>query len=73
MTLRDFLREGPFALTMSSGFFGFYAHTGFPTVLEDQGFLPKRISGSSAGALVGSSWAAGMDAPVLAQELEARR
>ena len=37
---------------MSSGFFSFFAHTGFLTVLEDEGLLPTRVSGSSAGALV---------------------
>lgn len=69
-TLRDYLAEGPFALTMSSGFFAFFAHTGFMTVLEDEGFLPARISGSSAGALVGGAWASGLDAPLLGGELE---
>ena len=38
-------------------------------MLEDEGILPKRVSGSSAGALVGASWAAGVDAPRLAEEL----
>jgi NTE family protein len=69
-TLRGWLAEGPFALTMSSGFFAFYAHTGFLSALEDSGLLPTRVSGSSAGALVGASWAAGVDAPRLAEELE---
>jgi NTE family protein len=55
---------------MSSGFFSFFAHTGFLTVLEDEGLLPSRVSGSSAGALVGAAWASGLDAPVLADELE---
>src|SRR5688500_9666487 len=55
---------------MSSGFFSFFAHTGFLTVLEDEGLLPSRLSGSSAGALVGAAWAAGLDAPLLAGELE---
>src|SRR3954470_8125789 len=68
-TLRDYLREGPFALAMSSGFFSFFAHTGFFTVLEDEGLLPARISGSSAGALVGGAWAAGMSARALGREL----
>lgn len=68
-TLREWLREAPFALTMSSGFFAFFAHTGLLTVLEDEGLLPMRVSGSSAGALVTASWAAGLDAPVLADEL----
>ena len=55
---------------MSSGFFSFFAHTGFLTVLEDEGLLPSRVSGSSAGALVTGSWAAGLDAPDLARELD---
>lgn len=68
-TLREYLAEGPFALAMSSGFFGFFAHTGVLTVLEDEELLPSRVSGSSAGALVTASWASGLDAPVLAGEL----
>jgi len=70
-TLREVLAEAPFALAMSSGFFSFFAHTGFLTVLEDAGLLPTRVSGSSAGALVTGAWAAGVDAPVLAAELDA--
>lgn len=69
-SLREYLCEGPFALAMSSGFFSFFAHTGFLTVLEDEGLLPLRVSGSSAGALVTGTWAAGLDAPDLARELE---
>lgn len=65
-TLRDWLREAPFALTMSSGFFGFFAHTGVLTVLEEEGLLPSRVSGSSAGALVGGGWASGVSAAKLA-------
>jgi NTE family protein len=70
-TLREYLREGRFGLSMSSGFFSFFAHTGFLTVLEDEGLVPSRVSGSSAGALVGGAWASGVDAPALASELEA--
>jgi NTE family protein len=60
-TLRDVLSEGPFGLTMSSGFFGFFAHTGMLTALLDAGLVPVRVTGSSAGALVGGLWAAGLD------------
>ena len=70
VTLREHLREGPFALAMSSGFFAFFAHTGFLTVLEDEGLLPSRVSGSSAGALVAGAWAGGLDGPILAAELQ---
>ena len=69
-TLREWLREGPFTLVMSSGFFGFFAHTGVFEVLEDEGLLPSHVSGSSAGALVTGAWAGGVDAPALASELE---
>ncbi|MBK6692667.1 MAG: patatin-like phospholipase family protein [Myxococcales bacterium] len=70
-TLRDWLKEGPFGLAMSSGFFAFFAHTGVLSVLEDEGLLPSRVSGSSAGALVTASWAAGVAATTLEQTLMA--
>jgi len=73
MLLADWLRARPFALTMSSGFFGFFAHTGLVTVLEDAGLVPGRISGSSAGALVGGAWASGLSARQLADTLFALR
>jgi NTE family protein len=68
-TLREWLTEAPFALTLSSGFFGFFAHAGFVSVLEDVGVRPRRVSGSSAGALVGGLWAAGVDSVRLRDEL----
>ncbi len=68
-TLREWLAEGPFALAMSSGFFGFFAHAGVLCALEDAGLVPSRVSGSSAGALVAGGWAAGVDAPVMQREL----
>ena len=60
-TLREALSEAPFGLTMSSGFFGFFAHTGMLTALLEAGLAPVRVTGSSAGALVGGLWAAGLD------------
>lgn len=68
-TLREWLTEGPFALALSSGFFGFFAHAGVLTVLEDEGLVPSRVSGSSAGALVSGGWAAGIDAPAMRDAL----
>ena len=68
-TLRDWLREKPFTLVMSSGFFGFFAHTGVVSVLEEQGLRPARIAGSSAGALVGALWGAGIPAARIREEL----
>ncbi len=60
MTLGEWLQEQPFTLTMSSGFFSFFAHCGMLSVLEEEGLLPKRVTGSSAGALTAACWAAGM-------------
>jgi NTE family protein len=59
-TLREVLSEAPFGLAMSSGFFGFFAHTGMMSALLDAGLMPVRVTGSSAGALVGGLWAAGL-------------
>jgi len=69
MTLRDWLADGEFGLTMSSGFFGFFAHTGVAVALEEAGHLPVEVSGSSAGALVGAGVATRMGATRLKDEL----
>jgi NTE family protein len=60
-TLREALSEAPFGLAMSSGFFGFFAHTGMLTALLEANLVPVRVTGSSAGALVGGLWAAGLE------------
>ena len=60
-SLRQWLQAGPFDLTLSSGFFGFFAHCGLLSVLEDAGLLPHRVSGASASALIGGFWAAGLE------------
>jgi len=72
-TLRDWLRSGPFTLGLSSGFFGFFAHAGVVSVLEEEGLLPARVVGSSAGALTGGLWAAGVPARRIREELLALR
>lgn len=59
-TLADWLAAEPFTLTMSSGFFGFFAHAGMLLALEEEELVPARITGASAGALVGCSRAAGL-------------
>jgi len=71
--LRDWLAGGPFTLALSSGFFGFFAHAGVVGVLEEEGLFPARSCGSSAGALVGALWGAGLPAPRLRAELLALR
>ena len=70
MTLGDWLARGPFGLAMSSGFFSFFAHTGMLSALVDRGLLPTHVAGSSAGALVGGAYAAGLPPGELAGVLE---
>ena len=55
-----FLRRRKKALCLNSAFFGFYAHAGFVQGLSEIGYRPDTITGSSAGALVGALYAAGM-------------
>jgi NTE family protein len=66
---RPTLREWLFALAMSSGFFGFFAHAGALSVLEDEQLLPDRLAGSSAGALITGLWSSGVDAARMKTEL----
>ncbi len=61
ITLREWLADRPFTLAMSSGFFSFFAHGGVLTALDEESLLPDAVSGSSAGALTGGLWAAGLD------------
>ena len=69
VTLRTWLASAPFTLTMSSGFFGFFAHAGVLRVLEEEALLPARASGSSAGALATGLWAAGASSSDFVLEL----
>jgi NTE family protein len=68
-TLGDWLSQEPFGLAMSSGFFGFFAHTGVLLALEEAGLQPVRLSGSSAGALATGLWGAGLSATELRDTL----
>ena len=65
----ELLGQEPFTLALSAGFFGFFAHTGFLSALEERGVRPHRVVGASAGALAGGLWSAGMKADVLKKEL----
>lgn len=69
VTLQAWLEAEPFTLTMSSGFFGFFAHCGTLKALEEHGLIPRAVSGSSAGALIVSCWAAGLSAEDIARPL----
>ena len=53
----------PFTLVLSAGFFGFYAHGGFLDALVSSGYRPSAVAGSSAGALIGGCYAAGLEPP----------
>jgi NTE family protein len=59
-THADRLAAEPFTLVLSAGFFGFYAHTGVLCALEQARVLPRRVVGTSAGAIAGGIWAAGV-------------
>ena len=61
--------EAPFTLTLSSGFFGFFAHTGVLSALLAEGLIPAKVTGSSAGALVGGVWASGRSIEEIQHEL----
>ncbi len=70
MTLGDWLARGPFGLAMSSGFFSFFAHTGMLSALVERGLAPTHVAGSSAGALVGGAFGAGLSPRELAVVLD---
>ena len=65
------LREQPFSLCLSAGFFGFFAHTGVLAELEARDLKPERVMGASAGALAGGLWAMGIPTPELSERLMA--
>ena len=69
INVSDMLKKSPHTVAMSSGFFGFFAHCGFVHALIECGVTPKRITGSSAGALIGGLWASGADMNLVAERL----
>ena len=60
MNLRSWLEQGPFTLSLTSGFFGFYSHLGFTKALLEEGFMPQKFRGCSAGAIVSAALASGI-------------
>jgi NTE family protein len=60
ISLAQWLAEEDFGLTMSSGYFGFFAHCGVLTALHEAGLRPARLSGSSSGALITAIYAMGV-------------
>lgn len=55
----EILSKNSFSLSLSSGFFGFFAHLGFVQAFEENKLKPNLLSGSSAGALVAAGLASG--------------
>jgi len=56
-------------LCLASGFFGFFHHAGVMQALVERGIRPTRITGNSAGALVGAMYAAGLEPDRIGDEL----
>ncbi|MES2801407.1 MAG: patatin-like phospholipase family protein [Bdellovibrionota bacterium] len=67
-TNAQLLQARSFTLSLSSGFFGFFAHAGFIGALEEKGLKPKLIVGSSAGALTAACYASGFTAKEMTKE-----
>ncbi len=59
LTLADWLAAEPFTLSLSAGFFGFFAHAGLLCALDEAGLAPAKVTGASAGALAGGLYASG--------------
>lgn len=68
LTRAELLSDESFSLSLSSGFFGFFAHLGFYKAFERHGLKPQALSGSSAGALVAAGVASGLSSSEM-QEL----
>lgn len=59
MKFRDWLQEKKFTLALSAGFFGFFSHAGFLAALTEEGILPAKITGASAGSIIAAFYASG--------------
>lgn len=57
------------ALALGASFLGVYAHGGFLCGLNDVGVFPGHVAGSSAGALAGGFYAAGLRGEALEAEV----
>lgn len=68
-TLSQWLAADRFGLTLSSGFFGFYAHCGMFSALEDAALQPSELSGASAGGLIAALWASGLSTSEISRRL----
>lgn len=62
ITVKEWLQENPFVLALSSGYFGFFSHTGFVKALEEAKLKPIKFSGASAGSLITAALASEISA-----------
>lgn len=67
--LIDILKDRRVGLVLSAGFFGFFHHAGVLSALEAAGIRPCRITGNSAGALIGGMAASGLTSDEIRQAL----
>lgn len=72
-SLADHLANTPHTLSLSAGFFGFFAHAAFVEQLVARGVRPARLTGSSAGALIAGCYAAGLEPDEILEMLTALR
>ncbi|KAJ8603501.1 hypothetical protein CTAYLR_005111 [Chrysophaeum taylorii] len=61
MLVREWLAREQFTLSMSTTFFGYWAHSGALLALTEAGLRPNKVTGSSAGAVVAGLYGAGYD------------
>lgn len=54
---------------LSAGYFGFYAHAGVLIALEERGLRPSRVIGTSAGAIAGGVFCAGLSAKAVGEAM----
>ncbi|MCP4606471.1 MAG: hypothetical protein GY847_39185 [Proteobacteria bacterium] len=71
--IADSIRNKRVGLCLASGFFGFYHQAGVLAALEEKSIRPVRITGTSAGAITASMYAAGLEADEIRRELLALR
>jgi NTE family protein len=68
ITLLEKLAENDFVLSMSSGYFGFFAHCGFAKAVLSEGLKPKLFTGSSAGSIMAACLASGLSISEIEKE-----
>lgn len=73
MNLAEWLRAGPLVVSLSSSYFGFFAHGGAWCALSRAGVVPSQLTGASAGAVVAAAWASGLSVDAFRDEITTLR